>query len=89
MDRTWITIEEPCGIWEAVCIQGAVRNWREPIRHGKKIRKVEAYKPKGEVATSREAVRGAHSTDEVADNKTAIKGRGSASFKSFKGGTSE
>ena len=31
---------------------------------GEKIRKVEAYKPKGEVATSREAVRGAHSTDE-------------------------
>lgn len=55
----------------------------------KKIRKAEAYKPKGEVATSREAVRGTHSTVKVADNKTAAEGRGSASFKSFKGGTSE
>ncbi len=34
------TIEESLGVWEAVCIESAVRNWRDPTLHSESRKEV-------------------------------------------------
>jgi len=37
------TIEESLGVWETVCIESVVRNWRDPTLHSESCKEV-AYK---------------------------------------------
>ncbi len=38
-------VEESPGVWETVCIESVVRNWRDPTLHSENCKEV-SYKPK-------------------------------------------
>ena len=71
LERNCNTNEEPLGIFEAVCIKCLIRDWRDTTLHRNVRRKHISRKEK--MLFCEEGVRGVHGTENIADNKTAIR----------------
>lgn len=81
------TIKESLGVWEATCIESVVRNWRDPTLHSITVKKLHISQ-KVKMYACKEGVGGVHTTNDIADNKTAIR-EGTLLYSSFGGGKSE
>jgi len=64
--------EESFGVWGVVCIESKLWNWGDPTLHSSSC-KVDVYKPKVKLQSSREGVGGEHSTKDRMDNITILR----------------